>query len=79
MRKGGGSERMEVGKDNVVFTHLQLADDTLFLLDEEETNLLWSSEILKSFCSMSGLKINMDKSVLVGINVEENKVRNWQI
>ena len=53
----------KVGKDKVEISHLQFADDILFFLEADEfvfDNLL---KVLRIFCEVSGLKVNMGKSV----------------
>lgn len=58
---------LKVGRDKVVITHIQFADDTLFFI-ESENHMQLLLEILNPFCQRSGLKINLDKSALLGIN-----------
>ena len=65
-----------MGRENVEVSHLQFADDTLFSLEavvEGMKNLL---KLLKVFCLVSGLRINMKKSLLLGINVKDNWLFN---
>ena len=65
-----------VGRENVMISHLQFVDDTLFFLDHigsSFTNLL---TIVGLFCLVSELKINMAKSILLGLGVEEEAVRS---
>ena len=60
-------------------SHLQFTDDILFFLqvDEEKfKNLLY---VLESFCSFLGQCINMQKSVILGINAEDNIIHNLVI
>ena len=64
--KGG-----EVGKEKIMISHLQFADDTIFFVDLEGSlfnNLL---TLFGLFCATSGLKINMAKSALLGLGVDE--------
>ncbi|KAM0963163.1 hypothetical protein ACFX2A_022668 [Malus domestica] len=63
-----------IGQEKVEISHLQFADDTIFFLAEDEggwNNLL---ELLKLFCSVSGLKINKAKCYLAGINSDCEKL-----
>lgn len=62
------------GRDKVSISHLQFPDDTLFLLDDTRDNLWWVNALLRFFSECSGLKINMEKSSLVGINVGGDRV-----
>ncbi|GKV07784.1 hypothetical protein SLEP1_g19505 [Rubroshorea leprosula] len=61
-----------VGKDAVMITHLQFADDTIFFGDATENNIMVIKSIMRSFELLSGLKINLQKSQLMGINVEDS-------
>ena len=47
----------EVGKDNVVVSHLQFADDTLFFMKNDDQSLHNLIRLLDVFCLASGLKI----------------------
>ena len=60
-----------VGREAVHVSHLQFADDTLFLLDAKSKNLRNANCILKFFSVCSTLNINMEKSSLVGINLDD--------
>ena len=65
-----------VGRENVMISHLQFADDTLFFLDHVGSSFTHLLTILGAFCSVSGLKINMAKSTLLGLGVEEDIARS---
>ena len=67
-------ECLEIGRDQIKVSHLQFADDTLFSIKENENNITALYSALKIFCSVSGLKINFGKSILLGINLEEEEV-----
>ncbi|KAL5572344.1 hypothetical protein UlMin_021941 [Ulmus minor] len=60
--------------EEVVVSHLQFADDTLFLLDPDQINIQKVHTILNLFSMCSGLKINMNKSSLAGIHMEDEEV-----
>lgn len=66
---------LEVGKNKMVISHLHFADDTIFFFKLEVENIRWISKILHFFCSMSGLYLNWDKSSLLGINMEQQRVK----
>ncbi|GKV09172.1 hypothetical protein SLEP1_g20714 [Rubroshorea leprosula] len=60
-----------VGKDAVMITHLQFTDDTIFFGEATENNIMVIKSIMRTFELISGLKINLQKSQLMGINVED--------
>ncbi|KAL5553097.1 hypothetical protein UlMin_040498 [Ulmus minor] len=70
----GEVKGFKVGKEEVVVSHLQFADDTLFLLDPDQINIQKVHTILNVFSMCSGLKINMNKSSLAGIHMEDEEV-----
>ncbi|XP_071687927.1 uncharacterized protein [Rutidosis leptorrhynchoides] len=65
---------IEVGKDNVLVSHLQYADDTIFFGEWSRSNALNLRNLLKCFELSSGLKVNFNKSSLYGIGVEMSEV-----
>ena len=64
----------EVGKENVMVSHLQFVDDTLFFIKNDEHSLNNLILLLDVFCLSSGLKINLAKSQLRGINMDDNVI-----
>ncbi|KAL5569671.1 hypothetical protein UlMin_026246, partial [Ulmus minor] len=70
----GEVKGFKVGREEVVVSHLQFADDTLFLLEPDQINIKKVHTILKFFSMCSGLKINMNKSSLAGIHMEDEEV-----
>ena len=65
--------RYEVGSANqVVVSHLQFADDTLLLGTKSWANVRSMRAALVIFELMSGLKVNFNKSLLVGVNITES-------
>ena len=63
-----------VGKDKVMVSHLQFADDTIFFLEPEGSSFKNLLTVLALFCYVSRLKINVSKSTLLGIAVEEETI-----
>jgi hypothetical protein len=62
-----------VGTSNpTVVSHLQFADDTLLLGSKSWANVRALRAVLTVFADMSGLKVNFNKSMLVGINIAES-------
>jgi len=56
----------------LVISHLQYADDTLCIGVPMVENLWTLKAMLRGFEMASGLKLNFDKSSLVGVNVLRN-------
>ena len=65
-----------VGRDAIHVSHLQFADDSLFLLDAK-SNLRNVKCILKFFSVCLGLNINMEKSSLIGITMDDDLVNRF--
>lgn len=63
--------------NHVTISHLQFVDDTIFFGDWSEDNVVGLLSILKCFEMASGLKVNLKKSKLLGLGVEESVVRVW--
>ena len=53
------------GKEKVISL---VADDTMLMVKCTESNLLALENTLEHFSTMSGLRINFDKSVLIALN-----------
>ena len=71
----------KVGKDNVMISHLQFTDDTIFFVDSNGSSfnnlvsllgLFYSASRLK--INNSRLKINNSKSILLGLGVDQHIV-----
>ncbi|MCI36368.1 RNA-directed DNA polymerase (Reverse transcriptase), partial [Trifolium medium] len=60
-----------MGRDGLVISHLQYADDTLCIGEASLQNLWTLKAILCDFEMASGLKINFWKSCLFGVNVSD--------
>ncbi|GKU89353.1 hypothetical protein SLEP1_g3500 [Rubroshorea leprosula] len=60
-----------MGKGSLMITHLQFADDTIFFREATEENMKVVKGIMRTFELASGLKINYNKSQLIGVNVKE--------
>ncbi|MCI17398.1 LINE-1 reverse transcriptase like, partial [Trifolium medium] len=65
----------EVGRQNVIISHLQYADDTLCIGKATVENLWTLKAILRGFELVSGLKVNFFKSSLMGVNVSPTFMR----
>ncbi|PNY01091.1 cysteine-rich receptor-like protein kinase, partial [Trifolium pratense] len=58
--------------DPVSVSHLQFADDTLLLGVKSWANVRALRAVLVLFETMSGLKVNFNKSMLVGVNIPDS-------
>lgn len=71
-------EGLEIGlKQSFALSHLQFADDTLLVCKGRLKDLQNLKRVLRCFQVSSGLKINLQKSMLYGINIVNQKVKEW--
>ncbi|GJU41066.1 putative RNA-directed DNA polymerase, eukaryota, reverse transcriptase zinc-binding domain protein [Tanacetum coccineum] len=68
-----------IGQGNISISHLLYADDAIFVGEWSHTNAYNLICILRCFYLMSGLKINVHKSKISGINVDHNDVYNMAL
>jgi hypothetical protein len=61
----------KVGSVELSVSHLQYADDTVFIGEANVENLWTIKAILRGFELASGLKVNFWKSCLMGVNISE--------
>ncbi|GKV45602.1 hypothetical protein SLEP1_g52666 [Rubroshorea leprosula] len=71
-------EGVEVGDKGFKVTHLQYADDTLLFGTVTDENVWAMKSILRTFELVSGLKINFNKSQLIGIEGVTKKLSTWK-
>jgi hypothetical protein len=64
-----------IGNSDMVVSHLQYADDTLFIGEATIDNLWTIKAILRGFEIISGLKVNFWKSNLMRVNVSNEFIR----
>ncbi|PNX74991.1 cysteine-rich receptor-like protein kinase [Trifolium pratense] len=57
---------------SMTVSHLQFADDTLLLVVKSVANVRALRVVLVLFETMSGLKVNFNKNLLVGVNIPES-------
>ncbi|XP_015935098.1 uncharacterized mitochondrial protein AtMg01250-like [Arachis duranensis] len=69
--RNGRISPLLLGKDSIVLSHLQFADDTILFCPLEEETIKNYRRLLRCFELMSGLSINFDKSSLIPINCDE--------
>ena len=67
-------EGFVIGRDKVRLSHLQFANDSIFFMSNKEDNIINLMGVLNLFSLISGLKVNMGKSKVVGINMEAGRV-----
>ncbi|RVW46685.1 LINE-1 retrotransposable element ORF2 protein [Vitis vinifera] len=65
-------EGFKVGRNRTRVSHLQFADDTIFFSSYREEDMMTLKNVLLVFGHISGLKVNLDKSNIYGINLEQN-------
>ncbi|RVX05673.1 hypothetical protein CK203_027330 [Vitis vinifera] len=65
-------EGFRVDRNRTRVSHLQFADDTIFFSNTCEEELQTLKSLLLVFGHISGLKVNLDKSNLFGINLDQN-------
>ncbi|RVX05099.1 hypothetical protein CK203_020224 [Vitis vinifera] len=64
-------EGFRVGRNKTRVSHLQFADDTIFFSNTREEDLQTLKSLLLAFGHISGLKVNLDKSNIYGINLDQ--------
>ncbi|MCI05775.1 cysteine-rich receptor-like protein kinase, partial [Trifolium medium] len=62
-------------QNSISISHLQFVDDTLLLGTKSWANVRVLRAVLVLFETMSGLKVNFNKSMLVGINIVDSWLR----
>ena len=67
---------ISVGKDEIMISHLQYADDTILFCTPDISSLLNIKKSLILFDLVSGLHVNFHKSSIMGINVSEEWIKN---
>ncbi|CAL5365331.1 unnamed protein product [Camellia sinensis] len=66
-----------VGHQDFIISHLQFADDTIIFCEANWDEIRVLKRILRCFEVMSGLKINFHKSIVCGIGVGEELVKEF--
>ncbi|GJV81998.1 hypothetical protein Tco_1517868 [Tanacetum coccineum] len=66
---------VKIGRNNVVVSHLQYADDTIFFGEWNKENAKALMCILKCFEEVSDLRVNYNKSKLFGVRVNDVELR----
>lgn len=71
-RAVGLIERIKVERTKKEMTHLQYVNDTILLASFKEGNLINLRILLRLLEAVTGLKVNLAKSVILGINIHTN-------
>lgn len=67
----------KIGRENVILSHLQYADDTIFVCNKGLENVLSIKRVMHLFKLMSGLKVNFHKCKLVGVNLSDGELTRY--
>ncbi|XP_022004008.1 uncharacterized protein LOC110901489 [Helianthus annuus] len=73
-RERGAFEGVKLPNEGPCISHLCYADDVIFMDVWSKANILNLNRILRCFYLCSGLKVNLNKSSLYGVGVEEEEV-----
>ncbi|GJX06281.1 putative RNA-directed DNA polymerase, eukaryota, reverse transcriptase zinc-binding domain protein, partial [Tanacetum coccineum] len=76
LERRGVFKGVKIGRNNVVVSHLQYADDTIFFGEWNKENAKALMCILKCFEEVSGLRVNYNKSKLYGVGVNDVDLRD---
>ncbi|GJY33892.1 cysteine-rich receptor-like protein kinase [Tanacetum coccineum] len=76
--QGGLFDGVKVGSDGIEVSHLQYADDTIFVGDWNRRNIISLMKLLKCFQMDSGLKVNLKKVLCLGLVWRWRKSRGGQ-
>lgn len=72
--ENGGYKGIEVGANKTLITHLFFADDSIFFGEWSVENVLNLIRILHCFQKAAGLKVNLEKSALIGVGTNQFSV-----
>lgn len=56
------------------FSIVQYADDTLIIMEGDPRQLFFLKTVLQNFTASTGLKVNYNKSMMLPINISEEKL-----
>ncbi|KAL4361181.1 hypothetical protein GQ457_04G021940 [Hibiscus cannabinus] len=73
----GFFKRFHIESSREVISHLQFADDLIIFCGASETGIKNIVRILRGFELISSLKLNLQKSKLLGINLENEVMDGW--
>ena len=67
---------LQVGKRELDFSHLQFTNDIKVFCPQHENSIRNYKRLLQCFEIMSRLSINLEKSIIIPLNCEANRIRN---
>ena len=70
----GMFQGIKLGGGLVNLSHMFFADDAVFVGQWSETNIITLNHVLECFRKVSGLRINMSKSKILGVNVDSTLI-----
>ncbi|KAE8655416.1 hypothetical protein F3Y22_tig00117027pilonHSYRG00012 [Hibiscus syriacus] len=70
---------VHIGRSNVVVSHIQFADDLILFSEANEDKILNLFRVMRIFEVVAGLKLNLQKTKLFGINVVDERIKGWAI
>ncbi|KAL4360722.1 hypothetical protein GQ457_04G018500 [Hibiscus cannabinus] len=70
-------EGVNVGNRNLQVSHLQFADDLIIFARAAENQVYNIKRILRCFEVAAGLKLNLKKTTMFGINVKDDEISSW--
>ncbi|KAL4302374.1 hypothetical protein GQ457_10G006520 [Hibiscus cannabinus] len=68
---------VQVGNSSLKISHIQFADDLLLFGYAKEEEVLNMKRLLRIFGLCSGLKLNLEKTKLFGVNVDRARLDRW--
>ncbi|GMJ01911.1 hypothetical protein HRI_003860300 [Hibiscus trionum] len=68
---------LKVGSSEMEISHLQYADDLILFSEASEMPVKNMVRLLRGFELVSGLRLNLCKSKILGINIDEGVVNSW--
>ena len=78
-KEGGLLREVNFGLDVIAITYLQFADDTVIFSKANLDKITSIKRILRCFEILLGLKINFRKSIVSGVGLETDHVKEFAI
>ncbi|GMJ04667.1 hypothetical protein HRI_004135900 [Hibiscus trionum] len=73
----GFFREVSIGNKGLSISHLQFADDLIIFCGASKAEVNNIIRILRGFEVASGLKLNLSKSTILGVNVASSEVKSW--